>query len=60
MNHDGADERVRTRAGEFEHCLHIRETSPPESGPSGKWFAPDVGLMKDSGAVLESTTTAGR
>ncbi len=46
------DERVETPAGVFEHCLHIKETTPLERGSSHKWFAPGVGLIKDDGFVL--------
>ncbi len=54
------DERIVTPAGVFEHCLHIRETSPLESGSSDKWFAPGVGLVKDGEVVLVSYAQAGR
>ncbi len=54
------DERVTTPAGVFEHCLHIRETTPLERGTSDKWFAPGVGLVKDGGAALVSYSAAGR
>lgn len=46
------DERVETPAGAFEHCLHIKETSPLERGSSHKWFAPGVGLVRDDDFVL--------
>jgi hypothetical protein len=41
------DEKVRTPAGTFEHCLHLKETTPLESGESHKWYAPGVGMIKD-------------
>ncbi|MBI4716563.1 MAG: hypothetical protein HY763_02065 [Planctomycetes bacterium] len=47
-------ETVETPAGTFTNCLHIRETSPLEAGESHKWYAPGVGLVRDSGALLES------
>ncbi len=50
------DERVETPAGAFEHCLHLRETTPLERGTGNKWFAPGVGLVKDGGLVLVSHT----
>jgi hypothetical protein len=46
------DATVNTPAGTFQNCLHIRETSPLESGQSQKWFAPDVGLVQDDEFVL--------
>lgn len=54
------DEQVRTPAGLFEHCLHIRETSPLEKGSGDKWFAPGVGLVRDDDLELTSYTIAGR
>jgi hypothetical protein len=41
------DETVRTSAGTFEHCLHLKETTPLESDVSHKWYAPDIGVIKD-------------
>jgi hypothetical protein len=41
------DETVRTPAGTFAHCVHLRETSPLESDVSHKWYAPAVGIVKD-------------
>jgi len=46
------DERVETPAGVFEHCLHVRETSPLEKGVSDKWYAPGIGLIRDEDCVL--------
>lgn len=48
------DETVTVPAGTFKRCIHIRETSPLESGSSDKWYAPEVGLIKDGDAVLTS------
>jgi hypothetical protein len=41
------DETVRTPAGTFEHCVHLKETTPLEGDVSHKWHAPGVGLIKD-------------
>ena len=48
------DERIETPAGAFEHCLHVRETSPLEKGVSDKWYAPGVGLIRDEDCALVS------
>jgi len=41
------DETVKTPAGIFEHCVHLRETTPLESDVSHKYYAPGVGMIKD-------------
>jgi hypothetical protein len=41
------DETVKTRAGTFEHCVHLRETTPLERDVSHKYYAPGVGIIKD-------------
>jgi hypothetical protein len=41
------DETVRTPAGTFRHCVHLRETTPLEADVSHKYYAPDFGLIKD-------------
>jgi hypothetical protein len=41
------DETVKTPAGTFEHCLHLKETTPLEKDVSHKWYAPGVGMIKD-------------
>jgi hypothetical protein len=41
------DETVKTPAGTFEHCLHLKETTPLEGDVSHKWHAPGIGLIKD-------------
>jgi len=41
------EETVKTPAGIFEHCVHLRETTPLERGVSDKYYAPGVGLIKD-------------
>jgi len=46
------DETVKTPAGTFEHCVHLRETTPLESGTSHKYYAPGIGMIKDDGFEL--------
>ena len=41
------NETVRTPAGTFEHCVHLRETTPLERGVSHKYYAPGIGIIKD-------------
>ena len=41
------NETVKTPAGTFEHCVHLRETTPLESDVSHKYYAPGVGMIKD-------------
>jgi hypothetical protein len=41
------DETVTTPAGTFEHCLHLRETTPLEREVSHKFYAPGIGIIKD-------------
>ncbi len=41
------DEMVKTPAGTFHHCVHLRETTPLEAGVSHKYYAPGVGMIKD-------------
>ena len=41
------DETVKTPAGTFQHCVHLRETTPLEPGTSHKYYAPGVGMIKD-------------
>jgi hypothetical protein len=41
------DETVKTPAGTFEHCVHLRETTPLEAGTSHEYYAPGVGMIKD-------------
>lgn len=48
------DEKVETPAGVFEHCLHVRESSPLEKGVSHKWYAPGIGLIRDGDCALVS------
>ncbi len=41
------DETVKTPAGVFEHCVHLRETTPLEHDVSHKYYAPRIGIIKD-------------
>ena len=41
------DETVKTPAGTFEHCVHLRETTPIEADISHKYYAPGIGMIKD-------------
>jgi hypothetical protein len=41
------DESLKTPAGTFQHCLHLKETTPLEGDVSHKWYAPGVGMVKD-------------
>jgi len=41
------DETLKTPAGTFAHCVHLKETTPLESDVSHKWYAPGVGMVKD-------------
>jgi hypothetical protein len=45
-------EGLKVPAGIFKNCLHTRESSALEIGSEGKWYAPDVGLIKDADFVL--------
>jgi hypothetical protein len=45
-------EEVKVPAGTFKNCLHTRESSAVEKGSEDKWYAPDVGLIKDAEFVL--------
>jgi len=55
----GLDERVETPAGVFEHCVHVKETTPLEKDVGHKWYAPGVGLIKDDEFVLVSPRKPG-
>jgi hypothetical protein len=49
------NEKIATPAGTFEKCIHVVESSPIEKGlRDHKWYAPDVGQVKDAGMVLIS------
>ncbi|MGA2264763.1 MAG: hypothetical protein ABSH28_25470 [Acidobacteriota bacterium] len=45
-------ETAKVPAGAFNNVLHTRESSGLESGNEDKWYAPDVGLIKDAEFVL--------
>jgi hypothetical protein len=45
-------ETVKTPAGTFDNCLHLRETTPLERDVSHKYYAPGVGIIKDDEFVL--------
>src|SRR5205085_5551834 len=52
----GVSDRVQTKAGVFERCVRLRESSQLESGGGEKVFAPGVGLVKDGELTLVSYT----
>jgi hypothetical protein len=41
------NDTVKTPAGTFENCVHLRETTPLERGVSHKYYAPGIGIIKD-------------
>ena len=41
------DETVKVPAGTFQHCVHLKETTPIEPDVSHKYYAPGVGMIKD-------------
>ena len=41
------DETVKTPAGTFHHCVHLRETTPLDADVSHKYYAPGIGMIKD-------------
>jgi hypothetical protein len=41
------DDTVKTPAGTFQHCVHLKETTPLEADVSHKYFAPGIGVIKD-------------
>ena len=41
------DETVKTPAGTFHHCVHLRETTPLDPDVSHKYYAPGIGMVKD-------------
>jgi len=45
-------EEFKVPPGTFKNCLHTRESSGLESGSEDKWYAPNVGLIKDANFVL--------
>ena len=51
------NETVETPAGTFMNCLHIKETTPLGNDVSHKWYAPNVGLVRDDEFVLVEVVT---
>ena len=51
------DDTVKTPAGAFEHCVHLRETTPLERDVSHKYFAPGIGIIKDDEFELAERRT---
>jgi hypothetical protein len=43
---------VKTPAAIYRNCVHLRDSSAIERGGDDKWYAPEVGLVKDGKAVL--------
>ena len=43
---------LKTPAGEFRNVLLVQESSPLERGTQKKWYAADVGLLKDGDLEL--------
>ncbi len=41
------DATVKTPAGTFRHCVHLRETTPLDPDVSHKYYAPGIGMIKD-------------
>jgi hypothetical protein len=54
------NETVKTPAGIFEHCVHLRETTPLERDVSHKYYAPRVGIIKDDEFELAEHPSAVR
>jgi hypothetical protein len=44
--------QIETPAGTFKGCVRMKETSALEMGSSEKWYAPEVGLVRDDDLVL--------
>ena len=45
-------EDFKVPAGTFKNCLHTRESSAIEQANEDKWYAPNVGLIKEDNLVL--------
>lgn len=54
------NDTVKTPAGIFEHCVHLRETTPLERDVSHKYYAPGVGIIKDDAFELAERPGAPR
>jgi hypothetical protein len=50
------DQVVETPAGTFSNCLKVRETTPLERGRGFKFYAPNVGLVRDGVLRLTQLT----
>jgi hypothetical protein len=48
----GVAETLTTPAGAFKDCVRVREMSDLERGTGEKWYAPNVGLIRDDNLVL--------
>jgi len=51
-------ENAKVPAGTFRDCLRTRESSALESGSEDKWYAPEVGLIRDAEFVLAKVEKA--
>lgn len=50
---ESMSETVQTNAGSFTNCLKVEETTPLEpKAEEYKYYAPNIGLIKDGGLVL--------
>ncbi len=54
------DATIKTPAGVFEHCVHLRETTPLERDVSHKYYAPGVGIVKDDEFELAEAPRSSR
>lgn len=45
-------ETLRTPAGEFKNVIKVKETSPLEADVSYKWYAANIGLIRDDDCEL--------
>ena len=54
------NETVKTPAGTFQNCVHLRETTPLERDVSHKYYAPGIGIIKDDGFELAERPGAAR
>ena len=53
-------ETVKTPAGTFQNCVHLRETTPLERDVSHKYYAPGIGLIKDDAFELAERPNVAR
>jgi hypothetical protein len=51
-------ETVKTPAGTFQNCLHLRETTPLERDVSHKYYASGIGIIKDDEFELAESPVA--